>query len=234
MKSFKRLKRWYPDQEPPKKRDEDMITEQLFQNYLNDLLGGRRSRCLQTVRTLIDKDIGVKQIYVDLFQRSMYQVGEFWEENRITVANEHLATAITENLISLIYPKIFSRQPSGKKAIIACTVNEYHQIGAKMVADILEMNGWDGYFLGANTPPEEVLPNIQDIQPDVVGFSLSMPSNVDNLKHAIEMVKTDFPRLELVYGGQAFRWLEKEPIGQHTGVRFIETLDELEAQLAHA
>jgi len=234
MKSFKRLNRWYPDQEPPKKRDEGMITEQLFQNYLKDLLAGRRSRCQQTVRILIDNDIDVKRIYVDLFQRSMYQVGEFWEENRITVANEHLAAAITESLISLIYPKIFSRQQSGKKAVIACTVNEYHQIGAKMVTDILEMNGWDGYFLGANTSPEEVLPNIQEIQPDLVGFSLSIPSNLDNLKHTIEMVKTDFPRLELVYGGQAFRWIEKEAIGQHIGVRFIDTLDELEVQLALA
>jgi MerR family transcriptional regulator, light-induced transcriptional regulator len=211
--------------------DDRMITEDLYQNYLKDLLDGRRSQCQQTVGELVDNDIDVKRLYVDLFQRSMYQVGELWENNRITVANEHLATAITENLLSLVYPKIFSQARTGKKAIIACTANEYHQLGAKMVADILELHGWDGYFLGANTPLEEMLPNIQDIQPNVVGFSLSIPSNLSHLKQALEMVRIDFPRLDLIFGGQAFRWVPENEIGQGSGIRFIVSLEGLEEKL---
>ena len=84
MKSFKRLKRWYPDHEPSITMDDRMITEDLYRNYLKDLLDGRRSQCQQTVGELIDNDIDVKRLYVDLFQRSMYHVGELWENNRIS------------------------------------------------------------------------------------------------------------------------------------------------------
>lgn len=208
-----------------------MITDTLYQNYFNDLLAGRRAICQETVQRLLDQDIDVKTIYTDLFQRSMYQVGDLWENGRITVANEHLATTITESLLNLIYPKIFARPRVGKAAIISCTANEYHQIGGKMVADFLELNGWDGYFLGANTPPDEILPLIQDIQPLFVGFSLSVLSNFSNLVQAITVVRADFPDMTLLVGGQAFRWGGKDRIANYTNVQLVGSLDELETLL---
>jgi hypothetical protein len=51
--------------------------------------------------------VQVKSLYKDLFQKSLYRVGEVWEFNRISVAREHLATAITEGFLNLIYPMLF-------------------------------------------------------------------------------------------------------------------------------
>ena len=165
-----------------------MIEESVYQNYLNALLAGRRAQCHSIVQELLDADMEIKELYSQLFQRSMYAVGELWESNRITVANEHLATAITESLLNLAYPFIFARARVGKKAVISCTANEFHQMGGKMVADIMELNGWDGYFLGANTPHEDMAQLIQEVQPDLVGFSLSILANIDGLKRSIEIV----------------------------------------------
>ena len=96
----------------------------------------------------------VYPFYNNLFQKSLYRVGELWESNRISVAKEHLATAITEGLLNLVYPKLFEPEQyrKGRTILISCTANEFHQIGGKMVADVCELNGWDSHFLGANTP----------------------------------------------------------------------------------
>jgi MerR family transcriptional regulator, light-induced transcriptional regulator len=71
-----------------------MIEEGLYQTYLNALLNGRRKECQDMVHQLLKAKVEIKELYTDLFRRSLYTVGELWENNRITVANEHLATAM--------------------------------------------------------------------------------------------------------------------------------------------
>lgn len=208
-----------------------MIDEHLFQTYLNALLAGRHADCRGMVQTLIDGRIDLKDLYTHLFQRSMYTVGELWENNKITVAREHLATSITESLLNLVYPSMFATERIGKKTIISCSANEFHQIGGKMVADIFEFNGWDGFFLGANTPPEDMAAFIQETQPDVLGLSLSLLSNTPNLKKSIEIIRSDFPRLTIWVGGQAFRWGGTEILKKYSAIAYISTLNELEIMI---
>lgn len=209
----------------------DMIEESVYETYLEALLAGKRSTCREIVQQLLNADIALKNLYSNLFQRSMYRIGELWENNRITVANEHLATSITESLLNLAYPYVFSTKRIGKKAVISCSSNEFHQIGGKMVADILELNGWDGHFLGANTPPEDMVQFIQDTKPDLVGLSLSILSNIDNLRRSIDVVKTHFPNMNLLIGGQAFQWGGIDTIKKYSGAEYIPSLDDLEKSI---
>jgi MerR family transcriptional regulator, light-induced transcriptional regulator len=212
--------------------DKDIrVDEILYQKYLKALLDGKRMACRDIVQNLIDGSIDIKKLYSDLFQRSMYTVGELWENNKITVAHEHLATAITESLLNLAYPAIFASPRTGRKVIISCSVNEYHQVGGKMVADIFELNGWDGHFLGANSPVEDMARFIQEIKPDIVGLSLSILSNIDNLKHHIEAIRSDFPNMDLLIGGQAFRWGGTDLVNKYAGTEYIPSLDRLETMI---
>lgn len=208
-----------------------MIDDPLFQTYLNALLAGKHAECRSMVQSLIDRRIDLKDLYAHLFQRSMYRVGELWESNKITVAKEHLATSITESLLNLVYPMMFATQRVGKKAIISCSANEFHQIGGKMVADIFEFNGWDGFFLGANTPPEDMVALIHETQPEVVGLSLSLLSNAANLKKSIESIRSDFPKVSIWVGGQAFRWGGTEILKKYSAIGYVSTLSELEKMI---
>jgi methanogenic corrinoid protein MtbC1 len=183
---------------------------------------------------LLQEQVSLHDLYIQLFQRALYRVGELWEQNRISVAVEHMATAITESLLTLVYPLIFSAEHIGRKAVVSCVASEYHQIGGKMAADIFELNGWDGYFLGANTPPEELLRLIQQKKPDVLGLSLSVYFNMDSLCSVLDLVRSSFPDLPVVVGGQAFRWGGREKIEQYPSVTLIPTLGELESFIRRA
>ena len=211
-----------------------MITDQLYEKYLNSLLGGERAACTGIVRDLVDQKIDLKYLYTDLFQKSLYTVGELWEANRITVAKEHLATAITEGLLNLAYPQIFEGARGSKSVVVSCAANEYHQVGGKMVADIFEMNGWNGYFLGANTPVEQLLSFVDEVKPDLVGLSLSIYFNSQSLKNCIDALKTEFPSLDIIVGGQAFRWSGESLLQQYQRVDYISTLADLEQQIKAA
>ena len=210
----------------------DLISRKLYEQYLTALLKGRRSVCTRIVQQLLEQEIELKTLYTDLFQKSLYEVGELWERNTISVAKEHLATAITEGLLNLVYARLFSgRNSTGKKVVISCAANEFHQVGGKMVADVFEMHGWDSHFLGANTPVEELLGYIQESDPDLLGMSLSVYFNLPSLQKGLEAVRADFKNLDVFIGGQAFRWGGLEAIKPYPGVLYIGSLADLEKEI---
>ncbi|MEI6412961.1 MAG: cobalamin-dependent protein [Pseudomonadota bacterium] len=201
--------------------------EETYARYLKALLAGDRQQCRILFETWLAAESDLRVLYQNLVQRSLYEVGALWEHGRISVATEHLATAITESLLNLVYPRLFSQPRLGKSAVVTCTANEYHQIGGKMVADIFELNGWRGYFLGANTPPGDLLVLIREKHPDVVALSLAVHFNLESLLQTATTVRTEFPEMPILVGGQAFHWGGREQVEQIAGVRYLGSLDEL-------
>jgi methanogenic corrinoid protein MtbC1 len=207
------------------------ILEPVYASYLQGLLAGDRRLCREAVVRLLDAGTGVRELYESLFRRSMYEVGRLWETGRIPVATEHLATSITESLLTLVYPQIFAAEHADKSAVISCVANEYHQIGGRMVSDMFELNGWNGYFLGANTPADELTRMVGEKKPDLVGLSLSVYFHLPKLLEGIEAVQRVSPDIPILVGGQAFNWGEASEVRQIPGVRVITTLAVLETVL---
>jgi len=205
-----------------------MIDEPTYSRYFESLVHGDRLTCLEIAAGLVESGTPYHVLYTHLFQRSLYAIGALWEANRISVAVEHLATAVTESVMASLYPRLLAIQnPKGKRAVISCTVNEYHQIGARMAADMLESCGWDAWFLGANTPKQDLLSLLQEKQPDLLGLSVSLSDNMPKLLELMECVRSDFPRMDLLVGGQAFRWVGADAAQSVSGATYIPSLEEL-------
>jgi len=205
-----------------------MINEKIYTSYLSSLLSGNKKECTYITRELLDQNISIYDLYINLFQRSMYQIGKLWETNKISVAVEHMATLIIEGLLNLLYPQIFSAEHIGKSAIVSCVPNEFHQLGAKMVADIFELNGWDGFFLGANTPSIELLQLIDEKKPDLLALSMSIYFNLPALKETIQKVQTNYPQLDIIVGGQGLLECGKDIVSEYSDVSYVDSLIKLE------
>lgn len=208
------------------------LDESIYQAYLRALLAGERAQCASIVQGLIAADTDLKSMYVKLFQRAMYQVGELWENQRISVASEHLATAITERMLSLVQPHAFAGQQRERSIVVACVADEYHQLGGRMIADFCELRGWRGYFMGVDTPLPKLMFAIEERRPTLVGLSLSLLLNLPKLITALDAITDKFPSQPILVGGQALRWGGMEAVQVYPNVTCIGSLDELEQQLA--
>jgi len=211
-----------------------IISESTYDQYLDELLRGNRPGCSRIVQENCAAGAQVEDLYVNLFQRSLYQVGDLWEQHRISVAVEHLATAITERVMALVQPQVLGGAERERSIIVACVADEYHQLGGRMVADLAELHGWRGHFLGANTPVDGVLQMVELHKPDLLGLSLSVYSNLPGLLKALDALRACFPGLPTMVGGQAFRprWGGAAALRGYGDVRPVTTLDELERELA--
>ena len=85
-----------------------------------------------------------------------------------------------------------------------------------------------GYFLGANTPVNDLLQLIADRKPDLVGLSLSIYSHVAPLLQAMDTVRRAYPDLPLLVGGQAFRWGGQDLVRRYPAVSYVASVEELE------
>ena len=129
-----------------------IISQEIYRDYFASLLAGQRARCLEIVDQLIGQGLSIRRLHVDLFQASLYEVGELWASNQISIATEHLATAVTEGLLNQLSLDIASRERVGKTVLVAGIQPELHQVGGKIVADTFEMHGWDSLYLGVEHP----------------------------------------------------------------------------------
>lgn len=133
------------------------INELVFSDFRKELLSGNKSHCSRIVRNSCENKQPVCDIYELLLRRALYDVGELWETGKISVATEHLASAIVETILNDIYSENLLLHKRNKVVVVACVENENHQIGLRMVANVYEMNGWDAFFIGAGVPMDELL-----------------------------------------------------------------------------
>jgi methanogenic corrinoid protein MtbC1 len=205
-----------------------MINETIYLDYMTSLVDGDKAKCASIVAHLLKQKTDLKILYKDLFQRSLYQVGKLWENNKICVTTEHVATSITECLINFAYPTIHSTKKLNKRVVVTCVPKEFHQVGAKMVADIFEVNGWKAYYVGANAHSTELFRLLRAKKPHLLAFSLTFYINVLRLLDLIEKVQKEFPKLPIIVGGQALADNKSEVISKFKNVKYISSLNDLE------
>src|SRR4051812_47945136 len=93
--------------------------------FLEAILVGDRASAAGTARCAL-RQRGLAFVYEGVVQPAMRRVGELWYENRITVAEEHLATATAEAAVVLLYPEV-QWPVGGPRAIVTCVEGERHQ-----------------------------------------------------------------------------------------------------------
>jgi len=192
--------------------------------FLHALIAGNHLLCSELVHSYLAKQNSINALYENIITKVLYDVGELWEFNKISVANEHMASAIVESIMNQLYFDIISKEKKGKTVIAACVENEFHQIGIKMISDIFEMNGWDALFLGSNIPLSELISFIKDKNPDLLAISLSLYFNFPALEKMIHMVQKEFPGLPVLVGGQAFQHGGKDIIVKYDNVVYSSDL----------
>lgn len=212
-----------PNQVQPQSR----IPEQEYRIYMDALLAGDRRVCWKITETILAKGMGHRDIYIDLFQKSLYEVGVLWESNQISVATEHMATSITEGLMGHLFESLITGDPVGRSVVVTSIESELHQIGGKMIADTFEMAGWRSYYLGASTKHSDLLSFIKEKDPDLVGLSISISSHMPLLEQILKDLTDHHPEKLVLIGGQALQNSGKEVANKYRNVVYVKDLVQL-------
>lgn len=191
---------------------DDSVAVALRQEYLREILAGKRNAALELIMNAYHGGYSIPGIYMDVFQEALYEIGRLWETNRITVADEHMGTAITQFVMSNLYPHLEIAEERRGKVVMTGVQGELHQVGANMVADVLEADGWDVMFLGTNVPAAGIIQSIRQHGADLFGISSTMLFNIPKVVQLVEAVRREFGEsMRIMLGGGAFKALQERP-----------------------
>jgi methanogenic corrinoid protein MtbC1 len=177
----------------------------LERKYLALLLApdGRQAQTL--VQDALAAGVPAATLYLDVIARAMYEVGRLWETAQVSVAQEHLATQITQTVIAALGLHLTGGDPvgAGRTAVVSSSPGETHALGGQMVSDFLEAQGWSVSHLGAGTP-EPALADLAGARgADVVALSTSLPGHLLSVTRTCELLRRLPAAPYIVVGGRA-------------------------------
>jgi methanogenic corrinoid protein MtbC1 len=205
------------------------IKQSHFLSFYNSLIDGDKEKCITLIQSLLQDGVDLKDIYVQLFQASLYRIGKLWDHDKMSIPEEHLATQIIESLISRFSP-VGGSDPS-RKVVITCIDKEFHEIGAKMVSNVFEMEGWKTYYLGASVPTKEIIKYVKQIDPEIIALSWSLYLNLGRFLEVVDHLTRFFPTKKILVGGQALAENSDKILKKYKNVEYIESIHSLENYL---
>ena len=87
---------------------------------------------------------------------------------------------------------------------------------------------WESFFLGTGIPTSELVKFIRETQPDILAISLSVYFNFASLMKMLELVRSEFPDLQIILGGQAFSRASEDTLSRLGNVVLLTDLYLLE------
>jgi MerR family transcriptional regulator, light-induced transcriptional regulator len=210
--------RWILGRHETNLQEADQLNDQLsskgaspdsvVSGFVGHLLGSDYKAARRFCEDWLEKSGHISDLYLRIFQPALYRIGWLWEHSEISVVQEHLATAVIGRLMSDLYSRLPVAQKRMGRAVITSGFNEYHETGARMVSDLLEMDGWEIFYLGANVPASELLGFLKDKRPFLLAVSLTMPFNLAPLQQFIAQARKDpdISGVKIMVGGLAFMY----------------------------
>jgi methanogenic corrinoid protein MtbC1 len=179
---------------------------ELSNQYLSALLRYDRHTASALILAAVENKVSIKEIYSHVFERCQYEIGRLWQLNDVSIAQEHYCTASTQLIMSQLYPYIFrSDRPARGTVVAACVTGELHEIGARMLCDLLEMEGWNTIYLGANVPTAGIVDVLRDNHSNILAVSASMTFHIPVVREVVAAVRFARPGTRILVGGYAFK-----------------------------
>jgi methanogenic corrinoid protein MtbC1 len=130
----------------------------------------------------LDRGLDVAAVHTQLIEPAMRSIGELWESSQVSVAVEHLATAISHEVAARVFWRALGAAPRLRERVMMAAVQgEQHVLGLRLAADVLEGAGYDVLYLGADVPLQALLDACRIHRPDVLGFTVSMSLHVPTM-----------------------------------------------------
>ena len=142
---------------------------------------------------------------VDFFDKIlkpvMSKVGSDWENGKISVGVEHVASNIAQTLVKGIMEQANGRT-TNKKILICVPVGEEHHLGCDVLETYLSMNGFKVFNMSTSAPTESILNFIDDNNPDMILLSITISDNLKSGQRLVRKIKQEFD-IPIFVGGLA-------------------------------
>lgn len=180
--------------------EKNLVSDQVSQ-LLDLLFANNRTKAEELINSFYDVQKSEETVINQLIIPALVEIGKLWSANKISVADEHLATASLRS----IYHAFFKSHHKGIKwdqeITVCCVPGEEHEIGAELLSFYLENKGWNIRFIGHSTPEGEIIRMLEQNPPFAIVLSMTLISHLPALDSLVKKLRDKFPAMKILAGG---------------------------------
>lgn len=182
------------------------MPEPLLTRYMQPLLAGRRAECFNLIARVIHDSHDAEELVYDVVWPAMVQIERLYRDDRIDTAIDNMACRINRTVADQLQAHLRKQPPNGKRIIITCADAEREELGAQMLADLFQADGWEPYFIGPGVPHDEILALIGRLCPSILLIYGTQPSEVPDVRRLIDLIREIgvCPTMNIVVSGGVF------------------------------
>ena len=156
-------------------------------------------------------------------------IGHGWTTRSVSVAQEHMATAIIRRLLGWLLG-MYQAGTDAPRIVVATPPGEVHEMGALMMAVSAAAEGWRVTYLGPDLPVADLQAAARQTGARAVGLSFVHRADLPTAAALLREARAGLPPgVSLVLGGAAAGGLRAE--AAEIGAEVIESLPEARAAL---
>jgi len=191
--------------------------EVLMEQFATALKHHNREEAVKLVKEALENQVvTIPVLYESILAPSLNRIASNSLEQDIPIWEEHISSNIVRTAMEVAFPYVIRARDAQtkdesihdnlkKKALVFCLEEEYHELGARMTTDFLTLLDFEAYYIGANTPRQEIIKAFDYFLPDVICISITNYYHLAKLHAFIDQMKSS--RIEkpfkLVLGGYA-------------------------------
>jgi methanogenic corrinoid protein MtbC1 len=187
-----------------------MIKKGILERYLESLLTGDRNCCRAVIEETLQSGTPANSVYIDVIWPMMVEIEYLLRSGRITATEEHMATRINRTIVDQLQNKLPRRPSKNKKIVVTCAPDELQELGAQMMADLFESDGWEVRFLGGGLTNDDILAFVNGYSPDILLIYGSTPKQAPGIRKLIDIIKdiNAWPDMRIMLSGGLFNRAE--------------------------
>ncbi len=119
-------------------------------------------------------------VILDIIRSVLNEVGELWQQDKISIANEHLATNYLRQ--RLLMWMVSGPPPRTQHSIVlACAPDEWHEGSLLILGALLRRRLWPIVYLGQSVPLPDLASFVHDVNPSMVVLNAMTEETAKNL-----------------------------------------------------
>jgi len=183
-----------------KKRED--ATKKSKQQLFKKLTDGNLDECIKIYKNYVDI-FNVPDFFDKILRPVMTKIGSDWENGKLAIATEHVASNVAQTLVKIIMEQI-SGSGNKKKIMLCVPVGEEHHMGCDVLETYLTIKGFKVFNMGTSIPTESIIEFINMKKPDIVLISITIQDNVSAGQRLSKKIR-EHSKIPILIGGYAMQ-----------------------------
>ena len=187
-----------------------MQREVLMEQFFTALISGNRSDSRAVIDQLIDSDCEADKIINRLVWPTLEQIQNLYRNDQMTEMAHHFATRLLRSTVDQLQIRLVQQERREQTALVMCGPEESEELAAQIVADLLEADGYDVYYIGGGVANDEIVAQLNEMQADKLVVFGAVPSTVPSTRLLIDHLHEigACEQTQVIVGGGVFNRAE--------------------------